>query len=104
MLRPSTTVLIISDGWDLGEPGPLGEVLRRIRRNVGRVVWLNPYAAERGFVPATGALQAALPFVDLMTSPGDFPHPHGGREVRSYRPRGPTPLTPRAEGSFIHRV
>jgi hypothetical protein len=103
MLRTSTTVLIVSDGWDLGEPGPLGEVLQRIRRSAGRLVWLNPYAAEKGFVPATAALQAALPFVDFMTSPVDFPYPHGGREVRSYRSRGPTAISPRAESSFVHR-
>lgn len=103
MLRPSTTVLIVSDGWDLGDPGPLGEVLQRIRHSAGRVVWLNPYAAEKGFAPATAALQAALPFVDLMTSPADFPYPHGGREVRSYRPRRPTPPSPGTEGSFVIR-
>lgn len=103
LLRSSTTVLVVSDGWDLGEPGPLGEVLQRIRRSAGRVVWLNPYAAEKGFAPATAALKAALPFVDLMTSPVDFPYPHGGREVRSYRSRGPMASSLGAEGSFAHR-
>jgi uncharacterized protein len=79
VVRPTTTVVIVSDGWDLGETGALATELERLRREARRVVWVNPYAAERGFAPATAALKAALPFVDLLTSPRDFPRAHGGR-------------------------
>lgn len=77
VLRPSSTVLIVSDGWDLGESAALAHEMGRLRRASAQVVWVNPYAAEKGFVPATAALQAALPYLDLFASPADFPRPHG---------------------------
>ncbi len=76
IVRPTTTVVIVSDGWDLGEKDALSRELERLKRDARRVVWVNPYAAERGFAPATAALQAALPYVDLLLSPRDFPRPH----------------------------
>jgi uncharacterized protein len=84
VVRATTTVVIVSDGWDLGETGGLARELERLKREARRVVWVNPYAAERGFAPATAALKAALPFVDLLASPRDFPRAHGAR-------RPPTP-------------
>lgn len=78
VLRPTTTVLIVSDGWDLGEAAPLAGVLEHLRSAVARIVWVNPYAAEVGFAPSTSALRTALPFVELLASPIDFPRPHGG--------------------------
>jgi uncharacterized protein len=79
ILRPTTTVVILSDGWDLGETSGLARELERMRREVRRVVWVNPYAADRGFAPTTAALKAALPFLDLLASPRDFPRAHGPR-------------------------
>jgi len=86
ILRPTTTVVIASDGWDLGDPAGLARELERLRREARRVVWVNPYAADQGFVPATAALKTALPFLDLLTSPRDFPRAHGSR-----RPSAPLP-------------
>lgn len=80
VVRPSTTVLIISDGWDLGETAPLEQELDRLRSAAAQVAWVNPYAAEKGFEPVTAALKTALPYLALFTSPADFP--------RSHRPRG----------------
>jgi len=85
-LRPSTTVLIVSDGWDLGDAARLRVELEAIARSSARIVWMNPYAAEKGFRPATGALETALPFIDRMTSPADFPRAHGPRRTAR---RGP---------------
>jgi uncharacterized protein len=78
-VRRSSTLLIVSDGWDLGDPSALADQLRRLRGQSHRLVWVNPYAARADFVPATGALRAALPYVDLLASPEDFPSPHGPR-------------------------
>ena len=76
IVRPACTVVILSDGWDLGEAPELARELERLRRGAGRVVWVNPYAADRGFSPDTLALRAALPFLDLLTSPNRFPLPY----------------------------
>lgn len=76
-LRGSSTLVIVSDGWDLGAPRELADELRRLRGQAHQVVWVNPYAAQTGFRPVTAALRAASPYVDLLTSPDDFPRPHG---------------------------
>jgi uncharacterized protein len=82
-LRPTSTLLVLSDGWDLGDPEELADQLRRLHGRVHRLVWVNPYAAQREFRPETAALRMAMPFVDLMASPEDFPSPHGaGRRSR----------------------
>lgn len=78
-VRRSSTLLILSDGWDLGEPGEVAVELRRLGDRAHRVVWVNPYASQRGFLPATAALRAAMPYIDLFTSPEDFPTSHGPR-------------------------
>ncbi len=87
-LRRTTSVLVLSDGWDLGEADPLSDELRRMRSRVHRLVWVNPYAAQAGFVPATAALRAALPYVDLISSPDDFPASHGSPSSRRLRSAG----------------
>jgi uncharacterized protein with von Willebrand factor type A (vWA) domain len=61
-----TVVIILSDGWDTGEPEILGEALRVIRRRAGRVVWLNPLLGSPTYEPLTRGMQAALPHVDVF--------------------------------------
>jgi uncharacterized protein with von Willebrand factor type A (vWA) domain len=63
-LRANTTVLILSDGWDVGEPELLEAEMRRLRSSVRRVVWLDPHAAATGYRPEVGGLLRALPFAD----------------------------------------
>jgi uncharacterized protein with von Willebrand factor type A (vWA) domain len=64
VLRPGAVILIISDGWDRGEPQLLRREIARLKRNVTRLIWLNPLIAMPGYEPLTHGLQAALPFVD----------------------------------------
>ncbi|RIK17205.1 MAG: hypothetical protein DCC52_17045, partial [Chloroflexi bacterium] len=64
VLRPGAVVLIISDGWDRGYPQLLAREMARLRRNVARVIWLNPLIASDDYAPLTQGLQAALPYVD----------------------------------------
>jgi uncharacterized protein with von Willebrand factor type A (vWA) domain len=61
-----TVVVILSDGWDTGEPAVLGEALRRIHRRAGRVLWLNPLLGNPEYQPLTQGMQAALPHVDVF--------------------------------------
>lgn len=61
-----TTVIVLSDGWDTGDPALLGDALARLRRRAGRVIWLNPLLGSPGYQPLTRALRAALPHVDLF--------------------------------------
>lgn len=62
--------LIISDGWDTGEPELLDREMRRFARSVHRVVWLNPLASRPGFAPATRGLRTVLPLVDDFLAAG----------------------------------
>lgn len=61
---PDTVALILSDGWDVGEPELLVDGMRRLRRQVRRVVWCDPHAADTDFRPQVQGLKVALPFVD----------------------------------------
>lgn len=85
-LRPTTTVLILSDGWDLGEAEGLSHELRQLRHLTHRLVWVNPYAARPGFAPTTAGMQAALPLIDVLTSAERFPTPHRVRAATARVP------------------
>jgi uncharacterized protein with von Willebrand factor type A (vWA) domain len=63
-------VLIVSDGWDTGDPSLLAAEMRRLRRSVHRVIWLNPLAGHEGFTPEALGMAAALPFLDELVAGG----------------------------------
>lgn len=63
-------VLIISDGWDTGEPTHLAMEMKRLARSVHRVIWLNPLAGHEGFSPEARGMAAALPHVDDLLAGG----------------------------------
>ena len=56
--------IIVSDGWDRGDPDLLDREMARFSRSVHRTVWLNPLAGREGYAPETRGLKAALPYVD----------------------------------------
>jgi hypothetical protein len=62
--RGGAIALVISDGWDRGDPELLAMEMARLARSVHRVVWLNPLAGRAGYQPETRGMQAALPYVD----------------------------------------
>ncbi|MBI3457386.1 MAG: VWA domain-containing protein [Candidatus Rokubacteria bacterium] len=66
LLDRDTVVLVLSDGWDTGEPAVLGETLAQIRRHAGKVVWLNPLLGSPDYQPLTQGMVAALPHVDAF--------------------------------------
>ncbi|MBI2206282.1 MAG: VWA domain-containing protein [Candidatus Rokubacteria bacterium] len=59
-----TIVILLSDGWDTGEPEILASELMRIKRRAGRVIWLNPLLGNPSYEPLTRGMAAALPLVD----------------------------------------
>jgi len=64
VLHRGPVVLLISDGWDRGDPLDLANQIARLQRSCHRLVWLNPLIGTADYAPLTRGLQAALPFVD----------------------------------------
>jgi uncharacterized protein with von Willebrand factor type A (vWA) domain len=58
-----TIAILLSDGWDTGEPDVLATELMRIRRRAGRLIWLNPLLGNPSYEPLTRGMAAALPLV-----------------------------------------
>jgi len=63
-----TIVIILSDGWDTGDPDVLAAELLRIKRRAGRVIWLNPLLGNPSYEPLTRGMAAALPLVDRFAA------------------------------------
>ncbi|RFU44576.1 VWA domain-containing protein [Paraburkholderia sp. DHOC27] len=72
LLHSRAAVVIVSDGYDAGEPGQLTQALAAIRRRCRCLVWLNPLASHAGFTPASAGMQAALPHIDLLGGARDL--------------------------------
>jgi len=66
VINSRTAVMIVSDGYDTGEPQRLGEEMRRLRRRCRKIIWLNPLIGWRDYSPQARGMQAALPYVDLF--------------------------------------
>jgi uncharacterized protein with von Willebrand factor type A (vWA) domain len=61
-------VLIISDGWERGDPALVAQEMERLRRLAYRIVWVNPRKAAASYAPLAGGMAAALPFCDAFVS------------------------------------
>jgi uncharacterized protein with von Willebrand factor type A (vWA) domain len=59
-----TIVIVLSDGWDTGEPELLADELAKLKRRAGRLLWLNPLLGNPSYEPLTRGMAAALPLVD----------------------------------------
>ena len=117
-LRGQAIVLIISDGWDRGDPELLGRETSRLQRSCHRLMWLNPLLGSPGYQPLTQGMQAALPYVDdflpvhnmnslqtLAERLSDIGPQRGA--TRAYRPKAPEPEPEPAlepEGRPIDRI
>ncbi len=64
VLRNGAVVLIISDGWDRGDPNLLAQEMARLQRSCYRLIWLNPLLGSPRYEPLTRGMQAALPYID----------------------------------------
>jgi uncharacterized protein len=72
LVHSRTGVIIVSDGYDTGEPEVLAEALATLRRRSRRVVWLNPLLSQPGFSPESRGMQAAMPHIDLLAPGADL--------------------------------
>ena len=69
-LRTSGVVIVVSDGWDRGDPALVATETARLRRNCHRLVWLNPLAGTPGYEPLAGGMRAAMPYIDDFVPAG----------------------------------
>jgi uncharacterized protein with von Willebrand factor type A (vWA) domain len=65
-LGRGAVVVILSDGWDRGDPHQLAAEMARLRRSAHRLVWLNPLAAHADYEPLTRGMRAAIPNTDRL--------------------------------------
>jgi uncharacterized protein len=69
-LRTSGVVIVVSDGWDRGDPALVAAETARLRRNCHRLIWLNPLAGTPGYQPLAGGMRAAYPYIDDFLAAG----------------------------------
>jgi uncharacterized protein len=66
LLSRKSVFVILSDGWDTGEPAELAAEMKKVRRRVAKLIWLNPLLGLGDYQPVTRGITAALPFVDVF--------------------------------------
>lgn len=64
VLGRGAIVLLISDGWDRGDPDLLKREIARLHRSCRRLIWLNPLLGSSRYEPLTRGMQTALPHID----------------------------------------
>jgi uncharacterized protein with von Willebrand factor type A (vWA) domain len=72
LLHSRTAIVVMSDGYDSGDPAVLSRALAQLRRRARRIVWLNPLCSRPGFAPVSQGMQAALPHLDLLAPGADL--------------------------------
>jgi uncharacterized protein with von Willebrand factor type A (vWA) domain len=72
LVHSRTAVIVVSDGYDTGEPELLRAALGALRRRARRIVWLNPLLNRPDFSPESRGMQAALPHLDLFAPGADL--------------------------------
>jgi uncharacterized protein with von Willebrand factor type A (vWA) domain len=99
VMRNHAVVLVISDGWDRGEPELLAREMARLQRSCHRLIWLNPLLGSPNYQPLTRGMQAALPYID------DFLPVHNLNSLESLARHlnRLSPLNKAASPSFIKR-
>ena len=117
VLGRGAVVLIISDGWETGDPAELGAEMRRLADRAHRVVWCNPLLGRAGYVPLVRGMVAALDHIDdflpihdlrslhalaaqLARIPRRKPHRPAGRGLPT-RPAPPTPSSHAPQGAEV---
>ncbi|HEX3962661.1 MAG TPA: VWA domain-containing protein [Trebonia sp.] len=67
-----SVILIISDGWETGDPALLGAQMARLHRLAHKVVWANPRTQSERYRPEVGGMAAAWPYCDAVVSAHNF--------------------------------
>ena len=65
-LARNSIVIVLSDGWDRGDPDSLAEQMERLHRVTHRLVWVNPLKVTPGYAPLARGMAAALPHLDAF--------------------------------------
>lgn len=65
-LNKKTIVLILSDGWDTGDPKTSCHAMQQIHKSARKVIWLNPLSGNPNFSPEVTGLKAVLPYIDHL--------------------------------------
>lgn len=66
ILNPRAVAIILSDGWDRGDPALLSGEMRRLRSNCYKLIWLNPLLGSSNYQPLCQGMKAAIPFNDYF--------------------------------------
>lgn len=72
VLRSSGVVIIVSDGWDRGDPALVRSEMARLQRSCHRLIWLDPLAGSEFYQPLAGGMAAAYPFIDDLVAIKDL--------------------------------
>jgi uncharacterized protein with von Willebrand factor type A (vWA) domain len=72
LVHSRTAVVIVSDGYDTGEPELLTQGLAQLKRRARRLVWMNPLASRPGFEPVSRGMRAAAPYLDALVPGADL--------------------------------
>jgi uncharacterized protein with von Willebrand factor type A (vWA) domain len=72
LVHSRTGVIVLSDGYDTGDPAVLATALATLRRRSRRMVWLNPLLNQPGFSVESRGMRAALPYLDLLAPGADL--------------------------------
>jgi uncharacterized protein len=111
VLGRGAVVLIISDGWETGDPAQLGAEMRRLAERAHRVVWCNPLLGRAGYAPDARGMAAALPYIDDFLPIHDLRSLHelAARLARLPRRKGAPAFAPprhavhAPRGAEVHR-
>jgi uncharacterized protein with von Willebrand factor type A (vWA) domain len=72
VLRSSGVVIIVSDGWDRGDPQLVTSEMARLQRSCHRLIWLNPLAGTDSYQPLAAGMAAAYPYIDDLVAVSDL--------------------------------
>jgi len=72
LVHSRTAVIIVSDGYDTGEPAILSDALAQLHRRARRIVWFNPLCNHPGYAPVCAGMVAAMPYLDLLAPGADL--------------------------------
>lgn len=66
MVHKKTYVIILSDGWETGDPEMLSNAMYQLKKASGKIIWLNPLAGNPHFKPEAIGMKKALPYIDIF--------------------------------------
>lgn len=72
VLPGSGVVMIVSDGWDRGDPALVRAEMARLQRGCHRLIWLNPLAGSAHYQPLAAGMAAAMPHIDDLVAVNDL--------------------------------